>query len=222
MPVPTDYTSTDAPITIPNNGSLDVDAAAVGSGGIVGGVVGGICACVALIIAAVLGVRFWRKRTATAGLHRGNADEIRQGENRRNTMQMEENPMLAVLRAKKAAQTTSHTVMNAAYSDSEQAPGDYATIDEVPTTEGGTTDAELYTGSGGLPSHADYSGYDVVATAGGGSGYAVPVDDSADGEGTLAKAASGAAPASANTAADDGLYDVPALGANDEYLTVTA
>lgn len=157
------------------------------------------------------------------------------------------------LRAKKAAQTTSLTVMNAVYSDqdlgSEQAPGDYATIDEVPTAEGaikvvtrvpsperavvGFTN-ELYDATP-TPSSVDDGLYDTpppgVNGGGGGGGDDVSVrqqQSSSGAIGTLTPRNTdaelyNAAPASTSTAADDGLYDVPSLGSNnDEYLTVTA
>lgn len=188
-------------------------------------------------------------------MHHGNADEIIQEENRRNTIQMEDNPMLAALRAKRTTQTTSHTVMNAVYCDkdlvgSEQASGDYATINEVPTAEGATNDAaatvtspersvvgftnELYDATP-TSSTVDDGLYDTpppgVNNGGGGGGgdydVAAHQQQSLSGDsGVISAEYSALTPRNTDAdvyTADDGLYDSPSPGSNnDEYLTVTA
>lgn len=71
-----------------------------------GATIGGVVAGVLLTAAAIAAFIFYRKRASTAvpARHRaGTADEIVEGELRRNTMGMEENPLGAARRAKAAS-----------------------------------------------------------------------------------------------------------------------
>lgn len=197
-----------------------------GSGRLIGGIVGGLL-LIALIV--VFFVFRCHKKSIWGAKHRdGNAVEMEQLENRRNTMQMEDNPMLAALRAKKTAQTTSHTVMNAAYSElgpgSEQASGDYATIDEVPTAVAG--DVIKVVTSSPERSVVGFTNdlYDTTPTSSTVDDglYDAPHPGINDASGGNAELYDDAPPPTNVISSDDGLYDASPLGSNDEYLTVTA